>query len=384
MSQDNASTVVIVGSGLAAYTLAREFRKLDPDAPMHILTRDSGRAYSKPMLSNAIAKNKTADELAMKSAAETAEQLGATIAIGVEVTAIDRARSVVVTTQGETPYGRLVLALGADQIVLPLEGNAVADIVRVNDLEEYGQFRAALDGSTKRVTVLGAGLIGCEFANDLCPAGHSVHIVDLAEWPLSRFVPREMGVALRDALATQGIDWHLGTTMVSVDRNGGGFTCRLASGTTLDSDIVLSAVGLRSRIGLAQAAGLKVARGIYVNDLLQSSDPNIYALGDCAEVNEQVLPFVMPLMTCARALAATLAGTPTPVVYPPMPVILKTPALPTVVLPPEPGTQGSWSLEGTPPNLTARFRNSAGQTLGFALTGTATSTRPALVKELPA
>ena len=384
MSQENDSPVVIIGSGMAAYTLARELRKLDAEVALHILTRDSGRAYSKPMLSNAIAKGKTADALAMKDAAATAEQLGATIDTGVEVTAIDRERSLLVTTQGERPYGKLVLALGADQIVLPLAGQGVAEIVRVNDLEEYGQFRAALEGGAKRVTVLGAGLIGCEFANDLCPAGHQVQVVDLAEWPLSRFVPREMGDALRDALASQGVEWSLGTTIESVDRSGEGFICRLASGATLASDLVLSAVGLSARTQLAEAAGLEVGRGVRVNDQLQTSDAKIFALGDCAEVNEQVLPFVMPLMTCARALAATLAGTATAVVYPPMPVIVKAPALPTLVLPPAPGAEGEWKLEGDSPDLTARFVNTAGHTIGFALTGAATASRQALVKELPA
>ncbi len=378
----NENRVVIVGSGLAGYTLARELRKADPDVPIHVLTRDSGRAYSKPMLSNALAKGKTADALAMKSAADTATDLSAQIDVGVIVTGIDRERKVVLTDQGEVPYGRLVLALGADQINLPLDGDGVANVIQVNDLEDYGAFRDTLGESAKRVTIIGAGLIGCEFANDLAPQGHAVHVIDLAEWPMSRFVPQVMGEALQGALGDAGVTWHLGTTVAKIDGSVGGFTTTLASGEVIDSDIVISAVGLKSRTQLAGDAGLDVNRGIVVDATLQSSDPSIFALGDCAEVEGRVLPFVMPLMTGARMLAKTLSGAPTPVVYPPMPVVVKTPACPTVVLPPEPGDDGQWNIEGEGLDLTARFFATDGRLAGFSLTGAAIASRAAISKEM--
>ena len=104
---------------------------------------------------------------------------------------------------------------------------------------------------------------------------------------------------------------------------------------------------------------------------LQTNYSDIYALGDCAEVDGRVLPFVMPIMHAARALAATLAKKPTLVRYPAMPVIVKTPACPTVISPPNPGTKGEWKIEETPDSVRALFNDAENNLLGYALLGTA-------------
>jgi rubredoxin---NAD+ reductase len=142
-------------------------------------------------------------------------------------------------------------------------------------------------------------------------------------------------------------------------------------------------VGLRPRIQLAQAAGLDVNRGIKVDRFLKTSADNVYALGDCAEVEGHVLLFVLPLMSCARALAKTLAGEATAVAYPPMPVAIKTPVCPVITAPPALGAEGKWEVEVDGSNVTARFVNSSGQLLGFALTGEATKQKMLLQKQLP-
>ncbi|MBP6355469.1 MAG: FAD-dependent oxidoreductase, partial [Nitrosomonas sp.] len=149
------------------------------------------------------------------------------------------------------------------------------------------------------------------------------------------------------------------------------------------SDIVLSAVGLRPRTQLAEAAGIQINRGILVNRLLQTQCLNIYALGDCAEVEGKILPFVMPITHAARALAATLAGNPTPVVYPAMPVMVKTPACPTVVSPPDLGAIGEWQVETDEDGVKALFKDEAGNLLGFALLGVATKEKNNLTPQLP-
>ncbi|MNG10806.1 Rubredoxin-NAD(+) reductase [compost metagenome] len=147
---------------------------------------------------------------------------------------------------------------------------------------------------------------------------------------------------------------------------------------------MVSAVGLRPRIDLASAAGLQVNRGVVVDRQLRTSHDNIFALGDCAEVDGLNLLYVMPLMSCARALAQTLAGNPTAVAYGPMPVTVKTPACPLVVSPPPHGREGQWSVEGLGTDLKVLCHDADGQLLGYALTGTAVMEKLALNRQLPA
>lgn len=374
--------LIIIGSGLAGYNLAREFRKLDKLRPVTILTRDDGEFYSKPMLSNALAKQKTPAQLVMTAAADMAKELQADIRTRCEVTHLDTAGHRVQLAGGDTlEFGQCVLAVGARPIRLPIAGNAAGSILQVNNLHDYAVFRAALAGKT-RVAIIGPGLIGCEFANDLLSAGIAVHVIGPDHHPLGRLLPPAVGQAVQHALQQAGVHWHLQTTVNSVDTVADGLQITLANGEQVTVDMVLSAVGLQADTALANNAGLKTNRGMVVNRLLQTSDADIYALGDCAEVEGLVLPYVLPLMQCARALAKTLAGETTPVSYPPMPVLVKTPACPLVVSPPPAGASGGWQIESRSDGIAALYK-SGESLLGFALSGSATADKAALTKLLP-
>jgi rubredoxin---NAD+ reductase len=374
--------IVIVGTGLAGYCTARELRKLDGEAPLVIVSADGAGFYSKPMLSNALASGKTAQQLLNKAAAAMREELRATLIERTSVAELDPAAHRIRAGGQHIAYSKLVLALGADPIRLPLAGNGAVAVLSVNDLDDYARFRAAVEGG-RRVAVLGAGLIGCEFANDLAIAGYSVDVADIAAQPLGRLLPPEAAAGVRDALAALGVRWHLGKKATAVERSGASLVLCFEDGSKVETDIVLSAVGLAPRTALARAAGLSVNRGIVVDRFLRSSDPDIYALGDCAEVEGQVLPFVMPIMHAARALASTLAGNDKALAYPPMPVVVKTPALPTVVCPPAPGSTGSWQVELEVGGTVARYVDGAGKLLGFALTGPACARKSQMLKEMP-
>lgn len=374
--------IVIVGSGLAGYTLARELRKLDRESPLHIITRDDGDSYSKPMLSNALAKGKTAQTLATANSEQMAEQLHATIWNHTEVTDIDVLGHAVIA-RGETlRYDKLVLAVGARPIRLALEGDAADAVLSVNNLADYAVFRGRMERA-RRIVIIGSGLIGCEFANDLAAAGIDVTVIGLAAEPLDRLLPPQAGRLLREALAAIGVSWHLGASVKSVDHGDDAHTLRLADGTTITADVVLSAVGLQPELDLARRAGIATRRGISVDRYLESSAPDVFALGDCAEVEGVVLPFVMPIMQAARALAKTLSGTRTAVSYPAMPVVVKTPAHAVVVSPPPPGSGGDWDVTVTDRGARALWRDTQGRTVGFALTGVAVAEKQALTKELP-
>jgi rubredoxin-NAD+ reductase len=311
-----------------------------------------------------------------------ASQLSIDILAQTDVSAIDIAAQKLQTSSGPISYGKLVLALGADQIRIPLEGNAANEVITVNDLEDYEKFRQAIAGK-KKVAILGAGLIGCEFANDLALGGYEIDVIDLAPQVLGRLLPEPAAKALQDKLSEAGVRWHFSTTVQTVNRNGDALEIQLANGHSISCDVVLSAVGLKPRLDLANTAGIKTGVGIQVNRHLETSLSNVYSLGDCAEVDGLVLPYVMPIMQAARALAPTLLGQVTALSYPAMPVMVKTPALPTVVSPPAKGTDGQWKTTVVEGGIEARFETSDGKLLGFALMGTATSQRAALTKELP-
>ncbi|RRS04336.1 FAD-dependent oxidoreductase [Aquabacterium soli] len=389
MSSGNA--VVVVGSGLAGYNVARELRKLDAEVPLVVISRDAAGFYSKPMLSNALASKKTPATLVMKDAAKMAAEINARIVSNTGVQSIDTQAQTLTLSDGEVlPYRDLVLALGADPLRLPLQGDAADTVLSVNDLDDFARFAEALDTAAggqpaKRVAILGAGLIGCEFANDLLAREIQPTVFDLAERALPRLLPPEASARLQAKLEAGGATFRFGTGVSAVNRGANGLVLTLSDGSTVEADVVLSAVGLRPRTHLAAEAGILTGQGIMVDRQLATNRAHVYALGDCAEVDGHCLPYVMPLMQQARALAATLAGKPTPVSYPAMPVVVKTPAWPTVVCPPSARAEGQWKVVSSDEAIEARFVSSANpdQLLGFVLQGKAVSQRQALAGQVP-
>lgn len=375
--------VVIVGTGLAGYNLAREFRKLDSETPLLLITADDGRSYSKPMLSTGFGKNKEADGLSMAMPGAMAEQLKAQVRTHTRISGIDPGHKQLWIGDEAVPYRDLILAWGAQTVQVPVEGDAHDAIFPINDLEDYARFRAAAAGK-RRVLILGAGLIGCEFANDLIAGGYEVDLVAPCEQVMPTLLHPAAAAAVQAGLESLGARFHLGPVLTRLNRVADGLEAHLSDGSVITCDVVVSAIGLRPRIDLAAAAGIQVNRGIEVDRQLKTSHANIYALGDCAEVEGLNLLYVMPLMSCARALAQTLAGNPTQVSYGAMPITVKTPVCPLVVSPVPRGAEGVWTVEGQGADIKALCRDAEGNLLGYALTGEAVREKLALNKELPA
>ncbi|WP_455207907.1 FAD-dependent oxidoreductase [Kaarinaea lacus] len=374
--------IVIIGSGLAGYNLAKEIRKLDKDMPLHLITADGGESYSKPMLSNALAKGKSASQLVLSSAEKMAAQLAATIYTHTRVESIDAQSKLLVTTSGKVNYSKLVLAVGASQIDPLLKGDAVSDVFSVNDLDDYEKFLQALE-AVQNVGIIGPGLIGCEFANDLVAVNKQVTVIGPSATPLDRLLPPAVGGLLMRELGKAGVKWRLGVKATEVNKVDGRYQITLSDASQLEVDLVLSAVGLQPNVELARNAGMLVNRGIVVNRTLQTSLPDIYALGDCIEIEGLVLPFVLPLMNAARTLARTLTGNTTELSYPAMPVVVKTPAHPVVVSPPAQDTEGEWDINLQDSGARALYRSKDGSLLGFVLTGDKVAEKPVLTRELP-
>ena len=374
--------IIIVGTGLSGYSLAREIRKQNKDVRLLMITADDGFSYSKPMLSTGFTKGKAADELAQATPETMSEQLDIEVRTHTTITGIDTDAHEIRAGGERLGYSKLVLAWGADVIRLPMEGNGQEHVFSINDLMDYRAFRKAL-GDSQKVAIMGAGLIGCEFANDLRNGGYDVDVIAPSDRVMPGLLPPAAADAVRDGLAEAGVRFHLETVVERIDRSGDGVVLSLANGEKLSADLVISAVGLRPRVELAKAAGIEANRGIQVNRALETSAPDVYALGDCAEVDGHVLLYVLPLMACARALAKSLLGERTEVRYGAMPVMVKTPACPVAVCPPPASEKGTWQEERAGNSVRSLFVDGQGRTLGFAVTGDYAVEKQSLAREVP-
>lgn len=391
--------LVIVGTGMAGIGLARALRRTGDTRSITLISSDSGDEYSKPLLSTGFAKKLAPDQLAQRDASALAESLDAEVLASTQVTAIDPETHQLQLAMGDNApghydYQTLVLATGAaPRIPFEVPDDCASRCVTINNLDDYRRFYATLDATPSRIAIIGAGLVGCEFANDLHTGGHSVTLIAPETTPLSRLLPECPGAALADAFQTAGIELALGQTLQSITHHDTQ-TVRLSlapatsdsqlSSDAIDADVVLLATGLAPCTTLAEMAGLDVsASGITVDRTLQTTHPDIYALGDAACIEGVNAMYVQPLQASAQALANTLSGTPTPVSFGAWPVVVKTPLLPVVAYPPK-TMPARWKIEADGHNITALAEDEDGNLMGFALTGSCVRQKVALSRTAPA
>ena len=323
--------LVIVGTGLAGYHTAKQWRLLDKATPLVLITQDDGAFYSKPQLSTVMAREKTPDALVVKTAEQMAADLDAMIVTETEVSSIDKdAQTVSMADASQIPYRDCVLATGAQVNQLKFDANILSELFAVNSLTDYRLLYDALMAKPgARVVIIGAGLVGSELSNDLIDNGYDVSVVAIDAWPMQRLLPKKLGKTVQKEFAKHGIKWHLNTAIESINKSTDGsllIQCKDDEHTVIHADIIISAIGFRPHHELAKEAGLTINHGIVVNDQLQTSDPHIYALGDCAELDKAWRPYIAPILHSGKVLAQVLAGgIDTKVDYPVMPVIAKTP-----------------------------------------------------------
>jgi len=369
--------VIVVGTGLAGYNFAKEYRKLNTTTPLIMITSDDGRMYYKPAISTAYHTNKSPDQLATATAEEMALELRAEIQTFTSIKSIDEHNQLLETSNGNLNYEKLVLATGARCIELPMAGDGLESIYSINNLMDYSAFRQAMEGK-KHVLIIGGGLIGSEYANDLIQSGYEVTVVDPLPSVLSTLMPKAASDSVKNALANAGVQFHFETVVEKIENQATGVKATLASGKEVEADIVLSAVGVRPDLTLAKTAGLQTNRGIITDRSLKTSASNIYALGDCAEVDTHLLFYVAPLVEGAKKLASTINGEEQQVYYGTMPVIIKTTLFPVTVSPP-PKTDGQWHIDiESSTGVKALFKTPEGELVGYALTGDCTKFRDEL------
>ncbi|MBO9482904.1 FAD-dependent oxidoreductase [Salinisphaera sp. G21_0] len=375
----NTYDVVIIGSGLAGLTLVKEIRKLDKDKSILVVTSDQGESYSKPMLSNSFSKGKLPAQLVMATAQALEKQFNIRVFNQTRVDSIDPNAQRITVNDQYIDYHQLVLATGAECRQLPIKGKDIEEVVSINDLEDYRRFRSLAENK-RRILIMGAGLIGCEFADDLIGSDHEVHIVDPSETALSGLIPEIAGNALVKGLEESGVKFHFGTSVNEIIKKSDGICAVLNNGLELDTDVVISAVGLQPNTSLAESADISCNRGIVVNSFLETQINNIYALGDCAEIDGKVMLYVMPLMKSARALAKTVTGKRTEVQFDAMPIATKTPSCPIVVLPPQ-ENEGNWVFQCNGKDVLGLYKKND-ELKGFVLTNRHADLKNTLLKKL--
>nr|WP_310616803.1 NADH:flavorubredoxin reductase NorW [Pantoea cypripedii] len=320
-----AAEIVIIGSGFAARQLVKQLRQFDSSLAIRLIAADSCDDYSKPELSHVFSRGIPANALTQLSAQDFAEKNRLTLHPYTRVNRIDTVGHIVETDKGAFPYKKLVLATGATAIRPAIAGSEL--MFTLNSQQEYRLAESALRDA-RRILLLGGGLIGTELAMDLNRAGKDVILADRSSTLLASLMPAEISGRLQAHLTRAGVRMMLSAELHSLRADGSHLSASFQHHEPVNCDAVICAIGLRPETALAQRAGLTTQRGIVVGADLATSDPDIYALGDCAEIAGKHLPFLQPAQLSALILARILCGQPGQLQLPPMLVRVKTPDMP--------------------------------------------------------
>lgn len=378
---------MIIGSGFAAYQLVKALRRSDKQTPITVITADDGHDYNKPDLSHVFTNKHNADALIRQAADSFAQDNDITIYTQTKVETIDRHAQNVTTTKGDVlSYSKLVLATGASTFIPAMNGSAVKEVITLNSRIEYQAAQHKLD-QAEHVLIIGAGLIGTELAMDLSISGKTVSIVDPCDSVMQTMLPDAISTPLQKKLTQGGVKLHLNNTVQALEQTDFGVEVILNSGEQFLVDSVISASGLKPNIQLAQQTGLTVDKGIVVNRQLQTSDSNIYALGDCAQIENKVLSYLQPTLLSANVLAKVLLQTAGPAAtlkLPAMLVKVKTPNLPVQLAGQTGQSVPKWSIELDQEGITARAFDYDNKLVGFVTTQNHMSNALKILKDLPA
>ena len=304
----NKHNIVVIGNGMIGHRFVERLCDLAGDTvQVTVLGEESRPAYDRVQLS-AFFGGKTAEDLSLVQAGQY-EAMGAVLRLNCRASAIDTAARTVTTAEGEIlPYDRLVLATGSYPFVPPIDGRDRSGCFVYRTIEDLEAMQAA--GRTGRVgTVVGGGLLGLEAAKALKDMGLETHVVEFAPRLMAVQVDEAGGALLRRKIEALGVVVHTATQTLSI---GDGKTARhamhFAGGESLETDLIVFSAGIRPRDELARTAGLTVAErgGVTIDDQCRTSDPHVYAVGECAAHHGRCYGLVAPGYEMARVAAAQL------------------------------------------------------------------------------
>ena len=300
--------LVVIGNGMAP---GRALERLLEAAPerydITIFNAEPRVNYDRIMLSPLLSGEKTFEQIVIHGDGWYVKH-GVTLYKGHKITAIDRAAKTVTSAAGITaPYDKLIIATGSLPIVIPVPGSTLAGVLTYRDLDDVQAMLIAAKSRGSAV-VIGGGLLGLEAAAGLKEQGMDVTIVHLMPTLMEKQLDATAGHLLQRAVEARGIKILTKANTEAIRGQSKVEGVLLSDGTELPADIVVMAVGIRPNATLAKDAGLIVKRGIVVGPSMQTSDPSIFAVGECAEAQGECFGLVAPLYEMATVLAARLAG----------------------------------------------------------------------------
>ena len=313
MNKNNKLRLVCVGNGMAGMRAVEELLKLAPDLyDITVFGAEPHPNYSRILLSPVLAGEQTLQEIVLNDL-DWYAQHDIKLHLDKKITGIDRVKRVVTAEDGTTAeYDRLLLATGSNPILLPIPGMQLPGVLTYRDIADTeGMITAA--SQHKSAVVIGGGLLGLEAANGLKLRGMDVTVVHLAEWLMERQLDRTAAQLLQVSLEKKGLQFRLATQTAELvaGESGRVAAVRLKNGETIAADLVVVAIGIRPNTELAEKAGLLCSfakpGGIVVSDTMQTYDPRIYAVGECANHRGTAYGLVAPLFDMAKVCANHLA-----------------------------------------------------------------------------
>jgi nitrite reductase (NADH) large subunit len=298
--------LVVIGAGMASGRMLEHLFEAAPGQwEVTLFNAEPRGNYNRLMLSPVLSGEKTYAEIVTHDEAWYAAH-GVTCRFGEAVTRIDRARGVVISNGGETPYDRLVIATGSAPFIIPVPGKDLPGVVTFRDYDDTQKMTEAAGRPGARAVVIGGGLLGLEAAAGLRLRGMEVTVIHLAGHLMERQLDPAAGYLLQKDLERKGITVHCKGATKAILGKDRVEAVLLEDGTTYPADLVCMAVGIRPETRLANDAALEVNRGLVVDDAMRTADPAILALGECVEHRGQLFGLVAPLYDQAKVVARTL------------------------------------------------------------------------------
>ncbi|PXY19898.1 nitrite reductase large subunit [Prauserella coralliicola] len=309
-------TLVVVGHGMVAHRLVEAVRSDDVDGTWRIvvLGEEARPAYDRVALTSYV-DNWDPEELALPGSTYAGDD-NVELRLGDPVVAVDREAKRVTTATGHVqPYDALVLATGSRPFVPPVPGHDLPGCFVYRTIEDLDDIRDAVERARHgrgrpAAAVVGGGLLGLEAAKALRDMGLSPHVVEMAPRLMPLQVDDGGGSLLRRLITDLDVTVHTGTSTDAIEADHGRLVAKLGNGTELDVDLLVFSAGVRPRDDLARACGLDVGErgGVLVDATCRTSDPDVFAIGECAALEGRVYGLVAPGYSMAEVAAATLLG----------------------------------------------------------------------------